>query len=399
MTQIVIPLYYYPPYKGVGVNRWFHLCNQLRSRHNLTIYTPLRIPFFLRPPNYKTNVRQIPCDPLYLLEGLNFPWPPLNKIKNHCLYRSFSHLYPVDFAQYWFYFFKHYLHRHMSSESIFILTGAPFSFQLLTAQYLIMHDYHKFILDFRDPFSTDITQASRSDNPVFSSFSKIESQVLLSSLGKRVFVTDGLVQSMAALPSSSIVIENGHPFACDFSRKQFKPPFSLVYFGTLANGRDDIFINFLISSKEVALIESITIYGRTSLKLCRFLKSHQLPFPVHLKQPVSQAALPSVSRIFDFGLQINSDFYPYLLSTKLYEYPALGLPVLCLADISSHVYSYVLSSGIGASLSPRCFSPDNIHQCLLECSNVEPEALDEFALASSWYSRSLQYSSLISSII
>ena len=61
------------------------------------------------------------------------------------------------------------------------------------------------------------------------------------------------------------------------------------------------------------------------IKWCKNTKMKNLE--IRIEKSIPRKQIPSLAKNYNVGLQLNSFEYPFLVSTKIYEYPALGLPV------------------------------------------------------------------------
>ena len=101
-----------------------------------------------------------------------------------------------------------------------------------------------------------------------------------------------------------------------------------------------------------------------------------------------------MAKNYNLGLQINADIYPYLLSTKLYEYPALSLPQICICK-KGDIKNIVEENGLGTVLDPSENINVIIKKILHASQNYDINKLYNFALRSTWSERSKDFIKLI----
>ena len=406
--DVVIPCFNYPPLQGVGALRWTNLAKCLSEFWSIEVLSVKRSYIGIKPFNYD----RCPNFQLKLFNGgflpflMEYPWSPdnLKMLIKVIASKATSFSHPTDYAEKWITNIESHLLMRMDQGCLFIVTAAPYSLQYYIVKLFESRGYTNYILDFQDPWTTDPFRSYASQS-LRTRDRQRETWMLNRHNVSNVFVTKGLLDNMTMNPKLSHIIENGHDIfdlkincAKLFNKKnKGDQHFKLVYFGTLANGRDKLFCRFLTGICLLKQSISFDIYGRSSRFLKRFLSSYPLPasIQVQLFNPVPRSQLVELADKYDVGLQVNADEYPYLVSTKIYEYPALGLPVLCLCNYGE-VTDMIKSSRIGFSVTEHT-SPDELMSALSYIMSLDPANIYDYAASSTWKNRSLSFSELIQS--
>ena len=322
----------------------------------------------------------------------------LSQIIVYGLQKVGSFIWYDDNAQYWF----NHLRKSILSilykypESIIIATGSPFQACYQTMKVCEEINYKKYILDFQDPWSID-PYRTYPFNWMKKNVDRFESKTLLKSKNN-IYVTTGLKNRMERLNQNSIVIENGHDFIEPIKNKKNTPDKKnkFIYLGTLANGRDIIFINFLNKIIiEKNLIFDLDVFGRCSRLFTNWVRnSKNININISFKDPIQRNEISFISQKYKYGLQLNSEDYPYLVSTKVYEYPALGLPVLSVNG-GGEVEKIIKKNKIGISLNTKKTKDFNLKNIFFELDSTKMDDLNDFSIECSWLSRAHQINSYL----
>ena len=392
--DIIIIAHKYKPYNRVGGIRWINFVENLKKKdfkiHLITVPRGGRRGGEIVKQSNNLCVYYTASDYFYKV----FEELPKTRIAKYFTYgtqKLGSLIWYDDNAQFWYKQLEKVvlsiLNKH--PKAVIISTGAPFQ-----ACYHLMRicrkiDYDRYILDFQDPWSK---------NPYRKYFfeymrrnvEKFEKTTLNHSTNN-IFVTYGLKRLMEASKQNNIVIENGHSFnKQDFHYKPLiiKERLKVLYLGTLANGRDEILINFLENLKfDIKVKVNIDIYGRVSRSFEKWKGNNRNNnISIALKKLVARKEIPLIAKNYDLGLQLNSREYPYLVSTKVYEYPALGLPVISING-GGEIEALIIKNNIGISVNIDNHWEKRIGYHIKALKLVSYKDLYNFANISSWKSR------------
>jgi len=345
---ILLIAFKFPPYEGVGGNRWMNLANEFArfgyQVHVVTVRWRAQkgSPWYTYEPSNGVHIHRIRSGyPHNLLYSR-----PENKAFNFCRKVLFSRYFLRKFwwddeAQYWgrhlFVFCKR-LARQVHIDVV-IATGHPFE-----------ANYHAAILsrklrlpliqDFRDPWI---------DNP-YAKYTRRQTQLLLPRVrtalqdcDRVVAVTQGLLEVYSQycdLTTKSVVIRNGHGIERSVPPNPAHPPLSLddfarnrfVYIGNISNGRDQPF-EWLMSSLQVlrrryagdARLEVYSMQWKSlEGKYERFIRAGSLV----LCRPVAQSEIPLILSKYHAAILLTAKAFPYAASTKIYEYAAVKIPTI-----------------------------------------------------------------------
>tara|TARA_Y100000768_G_C23990123_1_gene691856 strand:- start:5563 stop:6693 length:1131 start_codon:yes stop_codon:yes gene_type:complete len=304
-----------------------------------------------------------------------------------------------DNAQFWYKNLKRSILSILNKfpDSIIISTGSPFQACYHTMRICEEINNEKYILDFQDPWSID-PYKTYSFNWMKDKVKNFEDKTLSTSKNN-IYVTNGLKVLMEKTNANCAVIENGHDFIKPNKFKKenkSKKIVNFIYLGTLANGRDKIFINFLnkliLKGNENFKID---VFGRSSRFFKNWAKKNCLnKISISFKNPINRSEISLLAMNYNFGLQLNSEDYPYLVSTKIYEYPALGLPVLSING-GGEIETIINNSRIGFSVNIKEKDKFSFDEILSRLEEVENSFLYDYSQKSSWISRAKQLNSYL----
>ena len=399
--KICIIAHRYIPFSGVNGMRWINLSRELAllgydvsiitvrragvERHDLTQGGLVKV--FLTDSNFFSKVVEF--------QPNNF----VEKLIKGALIKFTSAFIKDDYADNWIKQLDPVIKKYSEANpsAILIGTGAPFQACLHTS--LLGRKYNlKTITDFQDPwFNDELSKVNiKLENYRESCYSYVANNSDI-----RVYVTTGLKKHYEDTASdSSLVIENAHGFYgvavkdCEsISSNKF------LYLGTLANGRDSAFIEWITKLNASALIDEhivIDVYGRVSERFKLFLKNNNTKIKVNLQGYVTQNEIKDLAKHYSAALQINANEYPYLVSTKIYEYPALGLPTLSI-NYGGDINSLIVENRIG--FSEQINRPlTSLGKILNTLSKINRSDLDYFSKNNSWKSRAVEYSILLDNL-
>lgn len=392
-VKIYILSHKFPPYSGVGAQRWHHLSNELSSLgHSVTVVTVDRG----GSPDVAAKLLYIPSDPFYKVVSKKYKSQLVNGIYHRFLDLFRQLIWFDDEAQYWGrYVVPRLLHEYDNGKiDVLIATGHPFQSNRIASQIKQQRPSLTVVQDYRDPWSFNPFKKY-----LFPSQKRKVVEWERESMhfsDANVFVTQGLSELMGQ-GDNNYVIENGHPFPRKL-RIEDKDCY-WVHTGTLANGRDIVaepFFQLCSENSSVLKGAKVHFYGRISLWL-RSKYSHLFDRGLFIEMgTVPQQELKGIIARARVGLQFNADQYPYLVSTKVYEYPALGTPVLSINN-GGEINSLITDNGIGVCSSSNKDEMLGAIERILEFSS--PESLASFCKSTSFSERAKQYESLLLKLV
>lgn len=400
MNNLIVIAHKYPPFDGVGANRWAHLTKYLAGMgyrvHVLTVERG-RVPFI----HENITIHKVKSGPFYKFTSLKFKNRLLTSLFSFAINKIRSLFWFDDEAQYWG---RHLVPKIIEVANQFdvevvIATGHPFQANRWAAEAKIKSgNKFKLIQDIRDPWV---------HNPfkkyIFKwQFAKVNKwqKEALHTADANVFVTQELSQLITNGAKNSYVVENGHNFS--IVDENFKNQISkqgIIHAGTLANGRDvvaEAFFKACNSNPEILLGHQVHFYGRVSMWLLNKYKKLFTKKIFILHAPISQEELAAKYKRSIFALQFNAKEYPYLVSTKIYEHPALGLSTFSI-NCGGAVDKLIKKNDIGVSCIP---CEDAITSGLGEMfERNDAKSMFHFAQLSSFQSKAKEYSDLIKFIL
>ena len=393
--KVILPLFLFPPYSKVGAQRWYNLALYLSNFYYIEVWTVNRKGINKVSLN-NINLKIKNSDPIYKFMEKEYKNKYFQSIFKKLISVSTKLLGYNDYCEYWTFFINDQIIAEAKHGSLFILTGGPFSVQSKLFHLLNKISYKNFIMDFQDPWTTDYYQK-------FSiKYQNLEIKMLKDTFSKKVFVTEGLANNMQCEPLNKTVIENGHDFNLEkikFQKKIYNPlkKLKVLYLGSLSNGRDDLFIQFLKKIENSKIFIRFDIYGRISIKLRLFINEYLRKnrfLEILTYDQVPRVDIYQLSNNYHLGLQINADCYPFLVSTKVYEYPALCLPQISICK-NGDIINMIKKNNIGIVVNPIEESQIILDKIQFLASNYNIDALYQFAIDSTWIKRAKQYKELI----
>tara|TARA_B110000238_G_C16066706_1_gene413080 strand:+ start:93 stop:1310 length:1218 start_codon:yes stop_codon:yes gene_type:complete len=403
--DLIIIAHKYLPYDKVGATRWIEISMELASLgHNVNIITVPRErkSNTIVEQNKNIQVYNTKSDCFYKLVEKNYSNPIFNSIFKNLIYLFGRIIWYDDNAQFW----KPFLHKKISELLIkypkakIIATGAPFQACKHTMEICNSIGYTDYYLDFQDPWASDPLRKYYFNWMRKKVFSYEKSTIENSP--NNIFVTAGLKQIMnSESKNNSFIIENGHGFPLLKNRKRVsksKPKDKrILYIGTLANGRDEVFIKYLEETQgwPNSFNCKLDIYGRVSTRFRLWLSKTKINnLNINLCNHISKEMISESAPKYDYGLQLNAEEYPYLVSTKLYEYPALGLPIISI-NAGGEIEGIVEKNQIGVSININSFNLDKLEVAFLKKESNYDEHLFQYAKMSSWKMRAQELLNII----
>lgn len=391
--KIIIPIMHYYPSNAIGANRWNNLSKLLARDFKVEIWT-VRREINIENIDKNITIRSFKSDPMYFLDELAINNYFL-KIFKILIIRFLSiFFWPTDMGEYFSLFLKKEVSKEIKNNSLFIITGGSFALQSKLFKYISEKNYNKIILDFRDVWNSDPHRFYLLDF-IKKRAENIERTMLLSERAKKIFVTKSLVKNMVSKVNNYEIILNGHDFKLskfndfkeNFLRKKNLKKIKIIYLGTIGKGRDTLFLEFIKKLSPLDKDIEIDIFGKISIKLRRFILNFNSEYiTVRYLNKINRDKIKSISERYNLGLQITSNSYPYALSTKLYEYPALGLPQICICN-KGEIIDMILKNKIGTIIK----STDSKYQVSKRIydviNKIECENLFKFAQEATWDKR------------
>ena len=403
--DLIIIAHKYLPYDRVGATRWIEISNELAQLgHNVNIITvPRDIKTnSLQNQNKNIQVHLTKSDFYYKLMEKNYANPIFNSIIKNLISTIGKIIWYDDNAQFW----KPFLQKKISDvlkkypKAKIIATGAPFQACKHTMEICNKIGFKDYFLDFQDPWASDPFRKYHF-NWMRKSVSNYENSTIKNS-PNNIFVTAGLKKVMSIKSdNNSFIIENGHGFPLIEKRKRISQSKSMnkqiLYIGTLANGRDDIFIKYLEKSRgwPKNFNCNLDIYGRVSARFRFWLTKTKIKnLNINFHNHISKEMIIELASKYDYGLQLNAEEYPYLVSTKLYEYPALGLPIISI-NTGGEIDGIIKKNKIGVSININSFDLDKLDIAFSKKGLNYDENLYQYAKISSWKRRTQELINII----
>jgi len=403
--DLIIIAHKYLPYDRVGATRWIEISKELASLgHNVNVITVPRETksSTLLEHNKNIQVHLTQSDCFYKLMEKNYVNPIFNSIFKNAISSIGKIIWYDDNAQFW----KPFLQKKISEvltkypKAKIIATGAPFQACKHTMEICNSIGFKDYFLDFQDPWASDPFRKYYF-NWMRKKVSNYEKSTIKNS-PNNIFVTAGLKQIMnIKSENNSFIIENGHGFPLLENRKRVFQSKSMdkciLYIGTLANGRDEVFIKYLEETQGWPKYFNckLDIYGRVSARFRFWLSKTKINnLNINLYNHISKEMISVLAPKYDYGLQLNAEEYPYLVSTKLYEYPALGLPIISI-NTGGEIDGIIEKNQIGVSININSFNLDKLDVAFSKRESNYNEHLFQYAKMSSWKMRAQELQNII----
>ena len=394
MNTILIVAYRFPPYAGVGGHRWAKLSKYLarlgHDVHVLTVDWSHRADAAREASSLVAGVSVHHLRPPALF-GLRYPAGPMTVPRRFARLAVRRLIDPLVFwddeTQWWGPRLNAAIEdvARRFQPSIVIATGHPFQVIRHVATFKRRHPEVGFIADLRDPWFQHRESAMGHRRTAKVRQWATES---LAEADAVVCVTEGLAREFRRLVNhqSVVVIPNGVDLD-DVPPYDDECRWDLVHAGNVTNRRIVPAQQLLDALVRVAPDSRVLFVGAGLERLERYkadLPNLELRDIVPRREALAEVA---ASR---FGLHLNAPQVPYLVSTKIYEYPAIGVPVLSV-NYGGDSEDLVNSSGWGVSIN---LETDSVDAAL--CGALQQERV-QLPLAGdcTHEGRALAYSSLI----
>jgi len=272
------------------------------------------------------------------------------------LKRLLKPLYFIDEAQQWHWILIPYVKKLIKEEKIstMIATGAPFSVNYFASK--IKRDLGnkiRLIQDFRDPWN---------ENPVY-----------VGTFGNSNRINRSKSMELFSLKFADDIVSVTKGFSIDFSHKSGKEvhtiyngfsdseinkikkeksisekdTLKIIYAGNFANGRFECLLyllDYFVRYEKHGRLFQLIIYSNISKR--EFPDKYSSLFNNNflvLKEKISYKELLEEIISCDYGLHLNSRFIKNALSTKIYDYVSLGVPIISLNygdEIEAMIHEY-----------------------------------------------------------
>lgn len=335
--NILIISYKYPPYPGVGGYRWSKMTKYLaRIGYNIHVVT---VPWAKVGEN--TNESDVIHENI-TIHRIRSGYPHnlnINKHENklvNILQRIYlrllnSLIFWDDEAQYWSLFLlpacREIIQNH--DINIIIATGHPFQSIRHAATLKKNFPKVKLIADFRDPW---IQHENYRPTGLRRARAKKWMKYILKTANVNVFVTKGLITEYLNYLHPNVAetikvkhISNGVDLDAVPQIEEQQILYDFIYAGNITNGREEPCLVFLEAISKIAPDTKIILIGVVPSVI--ILMQKHLPY-LKIMEPISQEEVFSYIKKAKIALHFNAKKVPYALSTKIYEYPALGKPTL-----------------------------------------------------------------------
>ena len=357
-NSIILLSFKYPPYPGVGAFRWANLSYQLAEKQFIvhvitTKWEEKENSSFLKEikhPNIKIHILQS-------FGFHNIKYNTYNKyvkqIKKY-FFKIIKSLYYLDEAQQWHWIMIPYVRRLIKKENIktIIATGAPFSVNYAAARIKKSFPAIQLIQDFRDPWNDDelyVRNFSKKQRRISEKYEKYS----LDKADLIVSVTKMLSEMLAKRAGKEVLtIYNGYNCKKKVNKVnniQRQNKIRFIYAGNLNCGREESFKYFLdnISDNKYIIVD---IYCSNKEKIVKKYQKFIDIKILNIKSRISYEELISIIHKYDYGLHFNAEEYPDALSTKIYDYLSVQVPVLSI-NYGGEIEEFLDTNNFGYSIN------------------------------------------------
>jgi glycosyltransferase involved in cell wall biosynthesis len=357
--KILLIAFKFPPYAGVGGYRWSKLSKYLAGMgHEIHVVTvgwkatgPNTLLDDVRHPNIRIHRIRSGCP--HNLRTAAFRNPYLSYLVQRMFGLMDRFFYFDDEAQQWGRYLLPFCEQLIAAERIgvVIATGHPFQANRWAAVLKTRCPGIKLIQDFRDPwidpFKTLYSEKKTERIRCWMQFA-------IEKADHCVFVTEGLARQMVpGLQSKCLVLSNGHDFPV--CQERLGVTDNWIHIGNITGGRDQMarcFLQVCRAHPELIGKGRVVFYGHLPLRLKREFS------PLWKIGMVEDRGIQPQNVVFEelkrscVALQLNSELYPYLVSTKIYEHAAAGVPTLSING-GGEIDTLIDLNGLGISVRPN----------------------------------------------
>lgn len=361
--KILLIAFKFPPYAGVGGFRWSKLCKYLAGLgHKIHVVTvnwqhqgPNTLIEDVQHPNI--NIYRIPSGYPHNLKYRFFQNRYLNILKNLGFVLIDRYFFYDDEAQHWGRYLIPFCERLIKENNINVVvsTGGPFQNNRWASVLKKRNDHIRLIQDFRDPWTDDVLNTWI--KPMISTVRDWQ-KVSVEVADCVVAATNGLLKLylVGTQQKCGHVITNGHDIDFSFNpvnNVSQKDGYSFTYIGNLKAGREEPLLKFLEAVRKVQYqIPGIRVIlvGQQGRKIAKNFADLLQNDVLELRGYVSQETAFDMVMRSTYALQFNAKAYPYLVSTKVYEYGMLKVPTVSF-NYGGEICDLILNHDLGYSVN------------------------------------------------
>lgn len=359
--KVLLVAYKYPPYAGVGGYRWTKLAKYFArlgvEMHVVTVGWKQTSENTLLEDTNEENISIYRIGNLYPynwnLQKFNSLFLRVFKyFFNRIINRS---IFWDDEAQLWGIELIPFCEKLIRENHIntLIATGHPFQAIVHACKLKKRIPDLKFIADYRDPwFQHRINNLTRRR---YLRLRSLMEEVLVEA-DLNVFVTQGLISEYLNHVNPNLIgsINVAHiPNGVDINPEHTMPfklsyEYDFIHAGNITNGREEPLTRFLNSLQKIKPNSSVLLIGKVPEAIISAYKSS---LNLVVSESISQAKVFELIRGCRYALHLNARHVPYSVSTKIYEYPALGRPTISInygGEISELIKKHDLGFSINA---------------------------------------------------
>jgi len=384
MKKLLLISFKYPPYTGVGCFRWANLSLEFANKgyivHVVTVkWEKTAVSSFLEVLNHRNIIiHRLPSLGFHNIRYMNSRRRVLDFIYKgirFILKRVLKPLYFIDEAQQWHWVMIPYVKKLIKEEKIstMVATGGPFTVNYFASE--IKRDLGnriKLIQDFRDPWNENPVYVSTFGNLNRINRSKLMESFSLKFADEIISVTKGFSIDFSHKSGKKVhTIYNGfnNSEINKVERKKLidrSDTLKIIYAGNFANGRFECLLyllDYFVRCEKHGRLFQLIIYSYISKrefpdKYSSLFKNNFLV----LKRKISYRELLEEIVTCDYGLHLNSRFIKNALSTKIYDYVSLGIPVISL-NYGDEIETVIKQYNFGYSIN---IDKDNIDEVFSE---------------------------------
>lgn len=408
---ILLIAFKYPPYAGVGGFRWSKLSKYLAKMgyivHVVTVHWEINGPNTLMDDVNHSNIiiHRISSGYPHNFKYRSYPktkYGDVKRVFRYLVLKAVNTIGYEDEAHNWGRYLLPYCKQLIDEENIttVIATGHPFMANYWAAQLKKDVPEIHLIQDFRDPWVQSPTyHQSKKKCHIrkaveYMNFSLEYADVC-------VCVTNGLIDEYKKYYNQKkyALITNGYDdetlqnvVSSELSLNKKPRNIYITHIGSVTNGRDhmlDRLFEALVDHDNTIFCFAGYVPER-SLKLYKKLSEEQRIIDFGVLSPEDALSLVQQS---DIALHLNADIVPYLVSTKVYEYAALGRPILSING-GGEIDTLLSENQWGVSINYK--DPDFAEKVLRSIRELKPPDCANNLKKYSYLSIAGQYSQLFS---
>lgn len=363
--KILLIAFKFPPYPGVGGYRWSKLSKYLARLgyqvHVVTIDWKMTGANTLLEDVQHENIKihRISSGCPHNLRQKKLGNRYFNYAKNLLLTKVIDQLFFWDDeAQRWGRYLIPFCKQLISKERIKVVIATGHPFQAIRHAVTLKASLPdiKLIADFRDPW---IQHPGYQVSIRRYQVAKDWLRFVLKNCNLNVCVTQGLIEQYRPFyPEANFVsIHNGVDTEIVQKLPTAQIEYDFVHVGNISNGREVPCSVFLETMAQIKPDAKVLLVGNMPRKIYEYKKYLS---NLSINPPVSQEKAFNFVQMSRYALQFNAEVVPYLLSTKVYEYPALGVPTISI-NYGGEIEKLILENDWGCSIN---LCKDSIHDKL-----------------------------------